>query len=97
VNLLKLQANKFEAGSTSSPSLAKIGNIANVSEQDQQLGCESSSICIIIIIINNLLFHHQQSSPENQTLQQHLEACSLKDLRLCPLKSMIIVFEFSRI
>jgi hypothetical protein len=34
VNLLELQANKFEAGSTSSPSLAKIGNIANVSEQD---------------------------------------------------------------
>jgi hypothetical protein len=27
-------------------------------------------------------------------LQQHLEACSLKHLGLCPLKSMIIVFEF---
>jgi hypothetical protein len=34
VNLLELQANKFEAGSTSSSSLAKIGNIANVSQQD---------------------------------------------------------------
>jgi len=49
---------------SSSPSLAKIGNIANVSEQDQQLGCESWSICIIIIIINNLFF----SSPSTPTI-----------------------------
>jgi hypothetical protein len=80
--------------------LGKIGNIANVCEQDQQLGCESWSICIIIIIINNLVFSSPSTlpmPPENQTLQQHLEACSLKDLRLCPLKSVIIVFEFSRI
>jgi hypothetical protein len=61
VNLLKLQANKFEAGSTS-PSLAKIGNIANVSQQDQQLGCESWSICIIIII-NNLVFSSPSTLP----------------------------------
>jgi hypothetical protein len=44
--------------------LAKIGNIANVSEQDQQLGCESWSIGIIIIIItNNLVFSAPSTWP----------------------------------
>jgi len=44
--------------------LAKIGNIAIVSEQDQQLGCESWSSCIIIIIIiNNLLFSSPSTLP----------------------------------
>jgi len=59
-----LQANKFYAGSTSSPSLAKLGNMANVFEEDQQLGCESWSICIIIIIIiNNLVFSTPSTPP----------------------------------
>jgi hypothetical protein len=40
---------------------------------------------------------HCQSSPENQTLQQNLEAHSQNELSLCVLKSMIIVSEFSRI
>jgi hypothetical protein len=39
---------------------------------------------------------HCQSSPENQTLQQNLEAHSQNELSLYLLKSVIIVSEFSR-
>ncbi len=56
----------------------------------------SSSSSLSTILFSQHL-QHRQSSPENQTLPQHLEACSLKDLRLCRLKSVIIVFDFSRI
>jgi hypothetical protein len=56
----------------------------------------SSSSSLSRILFSHHL-QHCQSSPDNQTLQQHVEACSLKDLRLYPLKSLIIVFEFSRI
>jgi hypothetical protein len=56
----------------------------------------SSSSSLTTIFFSHHL-QHGQSSPENQTLQQHLEACYLNDLRMCPLKSMIIVFEFPMI
>jgi hypothetical protein len=56
----------------------------------------SSSSSLSTILFSHHL-QHRQSSPENETLQEHFEACCLKDLRLCPLKSVIIVFEFSRI
>ncbi len=74
LNLLKLQANKFEAGSTSWTCLAKIGNIEIVSEQDQQLGCESWFICIIIIIIINNLDFSSPSTPPILTWKSNLGA-----------------------
>jgi hypothetical protein len=55
----------------------------------------SSSTLSTIFFSHHL--QHRQSSPENQTLQQNLEAHSQNELSLCLLKSVIIVSEFSRI